>query len=194
MLKRLNSAGPPSGSLLLHVFAVLLVLFLLVPAVSAAEQHASASRYTLAAGDEVKITVYGEEELSIETRLSDTGTIIYPFLGELKLSGKTIGQVEQIITTGLKKGYLVDPKVSVNVQEYRQFYVNGQVKSPGGYPYQPGLTVQRAVSLAGGFTELADRDKLFVVHEDDPAGTLNKVSLNSRVKPGDIVIVEESFF
>jgi polysaccharide export outer membrane protein len=175
---------------------LLLVLFLCqVPqGLAAAERLSSASAYTLATGDLVSIQVYGEADLSLETRLSDAGTIIYPFLGELKLAGMTIGEAERTITRGLKGDYLVDPKVSVRVAEYRQFYVDGQVKKPGGYPYQPGLTVQRAVSLAGGFTERASRSSIYIVKEGRQKDQQRRAGLNSTVGPGDIVIVEESFF
>jgi protein involved in polysaccharide export with SLBB domain len=178
----------------LPVFTVLMSLLLASFALNAAQTTAVASKYTLASGDIIQIQVYGEQELSVEARLSDAGTIIYPFLGELKLAGKTIGEVEQIVTVGLKGDYLVNPRVSVKVQEYRQFYVNGQVKSPGGYAYQPGLTIQRAVSLAGGFTERASRSKIFIVKEGDSKGDHTRANLNSPVRPGDIIIVEESFF
>jgi len=175
---------------------LLLFLFLCqVPfTLAAAERYTGTSTYTLATGDQVSIQVYGEAELSIETHLSDAGTISYPFLGELKLAGLTIGEVERKITAGLKGDYLVDPKVSVRVAEYRQFFVDGQVKSPGGYSYQPGLTVQRAVSLAGGFTERASRSSIYIVKEGSKKGKQNRAHLNSVVGPGDIVIVEESFF
>ena len=178
----------------LPVLPVLLSLLLASFSLGAAEPSVVASKYTLASGDIIQIQVYGEQELSVEARLSDAGTIIYPFLGELKLAGKTIGEVEQLVTTGLQGDYLVTPRVSVKVDEYRQFYVNGQVKSPGGYAYQPGLTVQRAVSLAGGFTERASRSKIFIVKEGDSSGALTRSKLNSLVRPGDILIIEESFF
>lgn len=171
------------------VFALMLVSF-----VAIAEQNNTASNYRLDSGDVVNIQVYDEKDLSMEVRLSDAGTVNYPFLGQLRLSGKSISEVESIITSGLKGSYLINPKVSVSVKEYRQFYVNGQVASPGGYPYQPGLTVQRAVTLAGGFTERASRSKIFVVREGDTKKRGDKATLNSPVKPGDIVVVEESFF
>lgn len=157
-------------------------------------QDTSLSQYRLSGGDEISIRVYGQEELTLETKLSDTGTISYPLLGEIRVVGKTIGQLESIITQGLKDGYLVNPRVSVSVKEYRQFYVNGQVKKPGGYPYVPGLTVQMAVTIAEGFTERASRKNIFLLREGDQDGQPDAVSLNSPVLPGDIVTVEESFF
>ena len=90
--------------------------------------------------------------------------------------------------------YLLNPQVTVSIDEYRNFYVNGMVEKPGGYPYSPGLTVRKAISIAGGFKERAARDKINVIHDDDPKQTPQKVDLNTALLPGDIVTVEESFF
>lgn len=159
-----------------------------------AQETLSASNYRLDSGDHLKIQVYGEPELSVETRLSDAGTVIYPFLGELELAGKTIGQVERQITDGLKGDYLVDPRVTVMIVEYRQFYVRGEVKSPGGFPYRPGLTVEKAITVAGGFTERASRKKIFVTSDMGGKDSLVKVDYDTPVRPGDVILVEESFF
>lgn len=173
--------------------SILLVLLLgLMGQVSA--QDSALSQYRLSSGDEISIRVYGEEELTLETKLSDTGTISYPLLGEIRVVGKTLGQLESILTQGLKDGYLVNPRVSISVKEYRQFYVNGQVKKPGGYPYVPGLTVQMAITIAEGLTERASRKNIYLLREGDKDGQPDSVDLNAPVMPGDIVSVEESFF
>lgn len=153
---------------------------------------AGLSEYPLGAGDLLSIKVFGEEDLSIEVLLSDAGTVSYPFLGELTVLGLTIGELGEIIRTGLADGYLISPSVNVAVMEYRQFYINGEVEEPGGYPYQPGLTIQRAVALAGGFTERASRSKIYVVHEREEQSS--KLGLGGRVRPGDIITIRESFF
>ena len=151
------------------------------------------SNYRLGSGDKISITVFDEKELSLEKiRLSDAGTISYPMLGEIKILGLTVSQLEKLITNQLKGRYLVDPKVTVTIDEYRQFFVNGMVKSPGGFPYQPGLTIRQAVSLAGGFQDRADRDKIMVIHDDDK--TPHNEGLGTPVEPGDTITVEESFF
>jgi polysaccharide export outer membrane protein len=158
-----------------------------------AEDASPLSDYRLGSGDLIKIYVLNEENLTTEVRLSDAGTISYPFLGEIQAKGKTVGELEALITQGLKGPYLVDPKVNISVIEYRKFFIGGEVKAPGGYPFQPGLTVQKAVALAGGFTERASSD-IVVIHEDDPTHTPRKLSLTSAVRPGDVITVEESFF
>ncbi len=151
------------------------------------------SNYRLGSGDKISITVFDEKELSLgKIRLSDAGTISYPMLGEIKILGLTVSQLEKLITNQLKGRYLVDPKVTVTIDEYRQFFVNGMVKSPGGFPYQPGLTIRQAVSLAGGFQDRADRDKIMVIHDDDK--TPHNEGLGTPVEPGDTITVEESFF
>jgi protein involved in polysaccharide export with SLBB domain len=82
----------------------------------------------------------------------------------------------------------------VSIDEYRNFFVNGQVEKPGGYPYSPGLTVRKAISIAGGFKERAARDKISIIRDDDSTQTPKKVDQNAIVFPGDILTVEESFF
>jgi protein involved in polysaccharide export with SLBB domain len=152
------------------------------------------SNYKLGTGDHIRIQVFNEEDLTVEAELTDAGTVTYPFLGEIKVAGMTIGQLADYITRRLKGPYLVDPKVSVSVMEYREFFIYGEVGKPGNYPYQPGLTVQRAVAIAGGFTERASRRSITVEREDDPTHTPQYVEITDPVQPGDIVTVEESFF
>lgn len=161
----------------------------------AAARVSALSSYKLAAGDVISIRVLGEEEFTREKiRLTDAGTISYPAIGEIKVLGRTVGDLESIIVAGLKGRILVNPKVSVQIDEYRPFYVNGMVDKPGGYPFQPGLTVRKAVSLAGGFKERASPSKIYVIREDDPSQRAQKVDLNTSIGPGDILTVEESFF
>ncbi len=153
------------------------------------------SVYKLSAGDVISIRVLGEDDLNREKiRLTDAGTISYPALGEIRVLNMTIGDLEKIITDGLRGRFLVNPKVSVQIDEYRPFYINGMVDKPGGYPFQPGLTVRKAASLAGGFKERASVNKVFIIRESDPAQRSQNANLNSPVYPGDIVTVEESFF
>ncbi|MDQ7988795.1 MAG: polysaccharide biosynthesis/export family protein [Candidatus Dactylopiibacterium sp.] len=164
-----------------------------------AEEAAAVSQflsvYRLGAGDVVSIRVFGEEDLSREkVRLTDSGSIFLPGLGELVVRGKTLGEVERLVVEGLSGRILVNPRVSVAVDEYRPFFINGMVEKPGGYPFQPGLTLRKAASLAGGFKERASLSKLFVIRGDDPGQSQHKAELNTPVYPGDIVTVEESFF
>ncbi len=170
-----------------------------LPAGNAADEKAFASAYAstykLGAGDLISIIVFGEEDLSKQKiRLTDAGTVPYPVLGEIQIAGLTVGDLERKITEGLRGRYLVNPRVSVQIEEYRPFYINGMVFKPGGYPFQPGLTVRKAASIAGGFRERASLNKIFIIREGDPAQRPQKADLNTQVNPGDIITVEESFF
>lgn len=173
--------------------SMLWLVVLLTGMVHAETGGAEISSYRLGSGDLIRIQVYGEDDLTLEARITDSGTISYPFLGQIQVAGLTLTQLQQHIVTGLDGDYLVDPKVSVSILGYRQFYVNGEVKKPGGFPYEPGLTIRKAISLAGGLTERASTKKMSVI----PEGSQHQqqtVDMNTRVNPGDIITIEQSFF
>lgn len=177
------------------LFARLFLVIALSATLSFAADNQSLSSYRLGSGDAITIRVLGEDDLKREKiRLSDAGTISFPILGELKVLGITVGELERMITNGLRGRYLLNPTVTVSIDEYRLFFINGQVQKPGGYPFIPGLTVSKAVALAGGFRERASQQKIFVIRDDDPTHTPRRLNLNSMLYPGDILTVEESFF
>jgi len=156
---------------------------------------AELSSYKLGVGDVITVQVVGEDELKREkVRLSDAGTLSFAYLGEIRVRGLTVGELEDFITKGLKVRYLLNPQVNVTINEYRNFFVNGLVDKPGGYPFTPGLTVRKAISIAGGFKERASKEKINVIREEDTKGLSQRVSLDAPVRPGDIITVEESFF
>lgn len=172
-----------------------LIFFTFMFGTAAAQQgNLSMSQYQLGSGDRVSINVFGQEDLSMEVRLPDVGTINYPFLGEIKLVGMTAAEVEQLIYDGLLGDYLVNPSVSVSIIEYRPFFIDGEVKRPGGYPYQPGLSVNKAAALAGGYTERAARDKITVVREKDGQTFEFTVTVSDMIQPGDIITINQRFF
>ena len=177
----------------LYLALLSIVLGLVAPGVASAQP--SNDGYTLNAGDSVRIHVYGEEDLSFDQLLiGQNGRISYPFLGELAVAGKSASQLQAELTAGLKPDYLVDPRISVSVVKYRPFFVNGEVKRPGGVDFQPGLTLRKAISLAGGFTERANRKQALVISDGDPERKEQKVGLDYRVQPGDIITVQDTFF
>jgi len=167
---------------------------LLLPIMVSQQVFASVSDYRLGSGDKILIKVYGEDDLTVETLLSDSGVINYPLLGAVKVSGLTLSELEALIVKGLKGDYLVNPNVHVSIIEYRPFFIKGEVKAPGAYPFQPGLTISKAAALAEGFTERASQSKIFIVRGDDPSQIPQKVDLTTLVRPGDIVTIEQSFF
>jgi len=150
--------------------------------------------YRLGSGDVINVTVFDEEDLSrLNYRLPDTGLITFPF-GEVRALGLPIAALEAKIIEGLRKGYLKNPRVSVSMVEYRPFFVIGQVNKPGGYPYQVGMTVRKAIALAGGFAPRGSESKVFIVREADTQNTQAKIDLDGDVFAGDTVTVEEGFF
>lgn len=166
-----------------------------VPTPSSAGSLSEFSTYKLGTGDVISVQVIGEDDLKREKiRLSDAGTLSFPYLGEIRVRGMTVGALEEFITKGLKGRYLVNPQVTVTIHEYRNFFVNGLVDKPGGYPYVPGITVRKAISMAGGFKERASKEKINIIREEDVKGIPQRISLEAVIQPGDIITVEESFF
>ena len=150
--------------------------------------------YRLSTDDEISVTVFNEPDMSIEKIKVDTnGTISIPLLGQVNVKGLTVVEVEQKLLTLLVNGYLKKPDVTISISEYRPFYINGEVKQPGSYPYRRDLTIEKAVALAGGFTARASKSSISLLSENDQR-VLNKVLLNAAVKPGDVITVSESFF
>ena len=176
---------------------LLLVLALTTVLAKAVETSNNASSYTLNTGDHVRVTVFEEPDLSISAILDDTGSISYPLLGDLKVRGLTARQMAGEIAEGLRGRFLINPRVNVSIEEYRQFYMRGEVSSPGGYTFKPGLTVEKAVSMAGGFTSRASKSQFFIVSDDSTDGNeeaRRKATLSSRIRPGDVIHIEQSFF
>lgn len=175
---------------MLHSFCIFALLIVV--------QNANAegnSEYKLGSGDVISVTVFGEPDLSIkQLRLTDAGTFSYPFIGEVQAQGHTAAEIEQVLISKLSGDYLVNPRVSVSLLEYRSFYISGEVKTPGGYPFQPGLTLRRAVALAGGFTERASENKITIVRDANPEKGKEKANLDAVIKPGDTITVAEGFF
>ncbi len=177
---------------------LLQLIFLLVLALPAfASEPADIASYTLNTGDRVQVTVFEEPDLSLSAWLDDTGAISYPLLGELKVRGLTPRQLEARITDKLRGRFLINPRVNVAIMEYRPFFVRGEVSNPGGFPFKPGLTVEKAVSMAGGFTSRASKSKFYIMSDDDARSSeedRKSATLSSRVRPGDVIQIEQSFF
>jgi len=150
--------------------------------------------YRLGIGDRVRVNVFGETDLSLEATVDGTGHISYPLLGSVLAMHKTADELAKDITAGLSAGYLVNPDVRVTVTQYRPFYVIGQVQHAGAYPYVVGLTVEKALALAGGLTSIASTRKIYLLHEDMPGEKRTRVALDTVVMPGDTLMVEESLF
>ncbi|HEY8570616.1 polysaccharide biosynthesis/export family protein [Microbulbifer sp.] len=151
-------------------------------------------QYQLGAGDIITIRVYGEEDLSVEVRLSDSGVINYPFLGEVKIAGLSASLVEKKIAAGLLNGYLVNPSVEVTIKQYRYFFVDGEVNTPGSYAFLPGLTINKAVAMASGFTPRASQRNIVIKRGQGEEQEIIDADLDTKLYPGDIITVKQSFF
>ena len=150
--------------------------------------------YALGAGDKVRITVYNEPDLSGEFEVNGQGVLSVPLIGQVPVIGKTTVEVQALLTQRYGKDYLVNPSVTVEVMNYRPFFILGEVNHPGSYPYQNGMTVINAVALAGGYTARANHDRIKVKHSSDKSSEGQEVKEDTTVLPGDVIEVAERFF
>ncbi|MEH3045539.1 polysaccharide biosynthesis/export family protein [Sphingomonas adhaesiva] len=152
--------------------------------------------YRLGAGDKLHIIVFGEESLTGDFSVSNGGSIAFPLIGTVEASGHSLADVQEMIRSRLAAGYLKDPRVSVEVMEYRTFYILGEVNKPGQYPYRTNMTVEQAVATAGGYTYRANRKKFVMSHDND--GSETKLQFKDagglRIQPGDTIQILERFF
>ena len=151
------------------------------------------NRYWLGAGDQINIVVAGEPDMSMRFLLDNSGTIAYPYIGQLRLLGKTPEEVSAELTQRLRGDYLQNPMVTVTVTQFRNIFILGEVENPNGYPWQPGLTVEKALALGGGFTDRADKHDLSI-RLSGSNELLENVDVRHSLRPGDTVIVGMSFF
>jgi polysaccharide export outer membrane protein len=183
--------------LLLMLFVLLAIPALLATPSALSQDVMDDPSYTLNTGDHVQVTVFEEPDLSIDAVLDDTGAISFPLLGELVVRGLTPRDLESRITEGLRGRFLINPRVNVAILEYRPFFVRGEVTSPGSFPFKPGLTVEKAVSMAGGFTARASKSEFYIISDDstdNESAVRKSATLSSRVRPGDVINIEQSFF
>ena len=151
--------------------------------------------YQLGSGDKLRMVVGGFTNLSIEYRVSDTGTISLPMLGAINVAGKTTTQVEQEVATILAREELArNPSVNVQVEEYRHFFITGEVKRPGSYPYVPGMNALTAITIAGGHTFRADTKAYSINRTENGNVIKGKGTDDTRVLPGDTIVIHESWF
>lgn len=152
------------------------------------------AEYKLGQGDRVLVTVFGQEELTGERVVDGAGNISMPLIGEVKAGGSSADELASTIGEQLTPEYLNDPKVSVQVLDYRPFYIVGEVQKPGSYPYVDGMVVMNAVALAGGFTYRAREDQVYITRKSDPERQKRVADVNAPVQPGDVVTVRERYF
>jgi protein involved in polysaccharide export with SLBB domain len=151
--------------------------------------------YRLGSGDRVRITVYGQPELTGEYAVDGSGALSFPLIGHIRAGGRSAGDLEKALVDRLQPNYLKNPSVSVEILTYRPFYIVGEVRTPGSYPYVSGMTVLNAVALAGGFTYRAREGDFYVMRQtaEGGRGRLQAVS-DTPVLPGDVITVRERYF
>jgi protein involved in polysaccharide export with SLBB domain len=169
---------------------------LAAPTASVAPNAAEAptGEYVLGTSDKLKIIVFNEEELTGDFEVDSSGAVDFPLTGPVKAAGLTPAQFSQALTAALKGGYLRDPKVSVQVQSYRPFFIMGEVTKPGEYPYRNGMNVVSAVATAGGYTYRAQTGSVFLKRANEAQERKVPADPRTTILPGDIVRVPERFF
>ena len=164
------------------------------------DRRTSEQEYMISADDTLEISVYGEPDLSVTVRVSPDGSIIYPFLGNVRASGLTIRELESNISDLLAEDYLVNPQVSILIKEYSKISILGAVKSPGSYQIKGVNTLTQAIALANGFTDAADTSRVKIVRatrsgketiEVNVDQILEKSASDPEIRSNDAIIVDE---
>lgn len=150
----------------------------------------SETAYHLGAGDKLRVTVFGAEDLSGDFSVADNGMLSFPLIGDVKAAGLTPGQLAHSLRAKLANGFMRDPKVSIQVTTYRPFYIFGEVTRPGEYPYAAGMSVLNAVALGGGYSYRANQDYVVVTRDHKEY----RGAPDSRILAGDIIRVPERYF
>lgn len=150
--------------------------------------------YRLGAGDRVRVTVFEQEGLTNSYSVDQSGYISFPLVGAIPARGHTAQQMEKEIADKLRQGYLRDPDVSVEIDRYRPIFVMGEVGAAGQYSYVPGLTVQKAIAIAGGFTPRANQESVDITRDINGKVITGRVVTSDPLLPGDTVYVRERLF
>lgn len=191
--------GLPSAMPLLRALAGAVLLALAADGTASAAANApdpsyGGADYRLGSGDKVRVTVFGESDLSGEFQVDATGNVRLPMIGQVQAGGQTAHALEGNITAALQQGYLNEPRVNVEVTVYRPFFIVGEVLKPGEYPYANGMTASTAVAVAGGFTPRAVQSTIYVRHQGENAEHQVSASDAIAIYPGDVVRVDSTAF
>lgn len=175
---------------------LLLSLILSLGAMAPAGMGAAADPpgYKLGAGDKVKVTIFGEEDLSGEYEVNDQGELDLPLIGRVKAAGSDLTQMQTVIIEKYGASFLVNPKVSMEVLNYRPFFILGEVKNPASYPCTGRMTVINAIVLAGGYTPRANKHSIRIRRAGAKSSSEEEVDEDAPVLPGDVITVPERFF
>ncbi|ALN73820.1 MULTISPECIES: polysaccharide biosynthesis/export family protein [unclassified Aureimonas] len=150
--------------------------------------------YKLDAGDRLRVTVFEQDNLSGTYAVDKSGYLSLPLVGAVPARGKTTQEIEAAVTAALRNGYLRSPDVSVQVEQYRPFFIMGEVSSGGQYSYVPGMTAQNAIAIAGGFSSRADQRTVDITRQVNGQVITGRVLISDPVLPGDTISVRERLF
>ena len=152
------------------------------------------SDYRLGPNDRTRIIVYGQPNLTGEFVLDGNGNLAFPLIGNVPASGMTPTELQRTIAAKLDPDYLHNPSVSVEVASRRPFYVVGEVQKPGSYPYVTDMTLLNAIATAGGQTYRANMGRFYIKRQVDGQVVRVAATQESRLQPGDTVVVRERYF
>ncbi|MBO0663772.1 polysaccharide export protein [Jiella sp. MQZ9-1] len=150
--------------------------------------------YRLDSGDRLRVIVFGEDGLTNTYPVDKAGFVSLPLIGEVPARGRTAEQVQTEISQRYADGYLNKPNVTVQIEQYRPFFIMGEVTNGGQYSYVPGMTVQNAVAIAGGFTPRAEQENVDVTRQTRGNVLTGRVVASDPLMPGDTVYVRERWF
>lgn len=156
--------------------------------------EATSQSYTLAPTDRIRLKVYGEADISGEYEIDSSGYTSIPLAGRIRAGGLTTGQLERSVTAALAKGIVRDPRVNIEIALYRPYYILGEVKKSGEYPYRIGMTILDAVASAGGFSYRANENKVFLRRSGGTTEEVYPLDAPVRVFPGDNIRIPERYF
>ena len=168
------------------------------PPISSGERYVAGQMtdmvYHLGAGDKIRVLVYNEPQLGGDFSVGADGEMSLPLIGNVPVAGKTIEQVSRDVQARLADGYLRDPRVSMEVQTYRPFFILGEVRAAGQYPYLSGLTAMNAIATAQGYTPRAARRTVRIRRFGDQYEQEYVLTPDLRILPGDTIRLTERFF
>jgi len=175
-------------------FIILKILLLLGCLFSHHSLADEAFSYHLGSGDKLSIKVFNQADLTGEYTVDGEGRISMPLIGTIKLDNMTLQELEEHLKKKLSPDFLLNPRISIQVLNYRPFYILGEVNNPNSYPFVSGMTYLTAVAIAGGFTYRAVEKHVFVVHANDSDKKEVQENIENYVRPGDIVRIDERYF
>lgn len=150
--------------------------------------------YRLGPGDQLAVSVFGQQDLSGKFEVDGNGNLVLPLVGQIKAGDKTVNEVQANLTDELNKSFVVNPKVTVQVLNYRPFYILGEVIKAGSYPYVVGVTVRQAIAIAGGYTRRGRVSPVKIIHAGKAAADAEEAIPDDLVLPGDTIEVERRMF